>query len=413
MSARLEAHREGSRLLRSGEYARALEAMEASLKEHGSHVGLRADLAFTAYLAGDMGAFRLHTEGLEAEFRRAEARLGEKSRLLTLVSLAKLCEELARVADAAEYIERALSVLGPGHPQDFHVRCQRLRLLASFGREDEAAPLYRDCLGVSERNPHHLIECYHALLLTEARLLGWGAAWARLESLAKREDLRSADLRMTVMDLFEIALEKGDAAAQSTAREFFRRHPGEAPDAFEAELLRLSEAPASEADFLRWTRAVSPMGQLRLLALEAARPGADGQPARARLAFLLESLDHRSRQLLQRKWRAVFAGGEEQTFEINEARREIRCNGKTISFGPRAQPWELLRAFAETGEFAPGALLKALGKRDSESELESLRIALLRLNKKLAPLAGLDWVLRFGKLKVQRHHRARFRTNCT
>lgn len=410
MSARRTAHLEGAELMREGDYRRAMLALEQTLTDHGSHVGLRSDLAFAAYLAGDMGSFRLFVDGLEAEFRASESLLSLKSRTLTLVALAKFSEELARVANAADYIERALSLLPPGHGDTFQVRGQKLRLLASFGREDEATLLYRDCLQVSERNPHHFIECYHALMLSEARLLGWAAAWARLEALAARKDLLASDFRLTALDLLEIALEQGDPAASAQALAFYRSHPGDAPDPFERELLRLSESPpaASESDFLRWTRELSPMAQLRLLALEAQRPGGASEGARRRLSLQLDALDHRSRAYLQRKWRSAFSGESAITLTTDEAARAILCGEKRLQLSARAQPWELLRALRSGTEQSPEAMLLALGRSDSESEHESLRINLLRLNKKLAPFAGLDWVVRYGKQKIQIHPRVRF-----
>ncbi|MGZ3652961.1 MAG: hypothetical protein ACXWSC_17400, partial [Bdellovibrionota bacterium] len=85
-AARTSAHKHGRELLRSGAYQDAIRAMEQTVLLHGSHVGLRSDLAFAAYLAGDMGTFRLSVNALEAEFGAARPRLSEKSRLLTQVS---------------------------------------------------------------------------------------------------------------------------------------------------------------------------------------------------------------------------------------------------------------------------------------------------------------------------------------
>lgn len=188
-AARTEAHKQGRELLKSGAYQDAVRTFEQTLALHGSHVGLRSDLAFAAYLAGDMGSFRLYVNALEAEFRDARPRLSQRSRVLTQISLAKFLEELGRVAEASDLIDAATGQLAPGDALDFPVKAQKLRLLVSFGREDEVAPLYHECLFASERDPSHLIECFHALLLAEARLLGFSSAWARLLSLAKREDL--------------------------------------------------------------------------------------------------------------------------------------------------------------------------------------------------------------------------------
>ncbi|MGZ3655780.1 MAG: hypothetical protein ACXWR1_21295 [Bdellovibrionota bacterium] len=410
-AARTSAHKHGRELLRSGAYQDAIRAMEQTVLLHGSHVGLRSDLAFAAYLAGDMGTFRLSVNALEAEFGAARPRLSEKSRLLTQVSLAKFFEELGRVADAAELVDSALAQLTPGHELDFQIRAQKLRQLASFGRDDEVAPLYRDCLFASERNPNQLIECFHALILAEARLLGFASAWARLLELARRSDLFPSDLRLCAMDLLEFALETQQDDAIARILTFLPVLGGQEPDAFERELLQLAHgAPAaSEEDFLRWTRLISPMGHLRLLALEAKRPGGANQAARTRLALQLDSFDHRTRAFLSRKWRSAFISDEVLELEVRTDTLTVSLGDKTLTFGARAQPWELLRVLSGEAEIPPQKVLAALDKRDEQCEHESLRIQLLRLNKKLMPLAGLDWVVRYSKHGVQRNPRVRLR----
>ncbi|MEL4383315.1 hypothetical protein, partial [Shewanella algae] len=77
------------------------------------------DLAFAAYLAGDMGSFRLYVNALEAEFRDARPRLSQRSRVLTQISLAKFLEELGRVAEASDLIDAATGQLAPGDALDF------------------------------------------------------------------------------------------------------------------------------------------------------------------------------------------------------------------------------------------------------------------------------------------------------
>jgi hypothetical protein len=406
-ASRAAAHKHGRQLLAQGAYVEAARSFEQTIALHGSHVGLYSDLAFAAYLAGDMGSFRLHVNALEAEFQAARPRLSERSRLLTQISLAKFLEELGRVADAVELIDLTSAQLKPGAELHFQVKAQKLRLLVSFGREDEVSGLYHECLYASERNPNHLIECFHALILAEARLLGFDSAWARLLELAKRDDLFPSDLRLCAMDLLEQTLESDQNAASERILAFLPALAAEEPDAFERELQRAARGEtATEEDFLRWTRTVSPMGNLRLLAL-AARRSVSG--ARQRLSLLLESFDHKTRAFLSRKWRAAFQSEEVLELEVNEGTLSVRAGEKTLTFGARAQPWGLLRALGEKHEVPPQAVLAALSKRDEQSEHESLRIQLLRLNKKLAPFAGLDWVVRYSKQGVQRNPRVKLR----
>lgn len=410
--ARTRAHKEGFALLQNGAYQDAQKILSETIELHGSHVSLHSDLTFAYYLAGDMGNFRLSVARLEQEFEHARALLSPRSRILTLVSIAKFCEELGRVSDALAHIEQAILLLSPDSSLNPRVRAQKLRLLASFGREDEVAPLYRDCLHATEANPQDLIECFHALLLAEARLLGLQAAWPRFLELSKRAELQSADLRLCLLDLLEIAIEKGDDTGRLAMLEFLSSGPGVGElDAYEGELFLMARLPrlaAKDEDFFRWTRSVSPMCHLRLLALEASRPGGSRDSARTRLVLALEGFSHQDRQMLVRKWRTVFKVEDTFTLEVDPAHHCIKFGQKLLTFNAKAQPWELLRVLSELPEGEMEAVLSALGKGDNESERESLRIAVLRLNKKLIGLVGLDWVIKFSKQSVQLNPLVRF-----
>lgn len=411
--ARTRAHKEGYELLSRGSYQDAQRLLAQTIELHGSHVSLHSDLAFAYYLAGDMGNFRLAVSRLEKEFAGARALLSPRSRILTLVSIAKFCEELGRVHDALDNIEQAISLLAPDSTLVWRVKAQKLRVLASFGREDELAPLYHECLHASEANPQDLIECFHALLLAEARLLGLSAAWPRFLELSKRADLQAADLRLCLLDLLEIALEKGDDTSRLAMLEFLSSGPGVGElDAFEGELFLMARLPklaAKEEDFFRWTRSVSPMCHLRLLALEATRKHGSRDSARNRLVLAIEAFQHQDRQALMRKWRTVFKVEEPFLLEIDRDHLCIKFGQKLLTFSPKAQPWDLLKVLSENPEGRMETVLAALGKGDNESERESLRIASLRLNKKLLGLVGLDWVLKFSKQSVQLNPLVRIR----
>jgi|GEM_PF-2956209 len=404
MSAqRRHLHSEGIKHLQEGRYLEAQKVLEKALTEFGSHVAVRSDLVFTAYLQGDFGAFRIFTNSLEHEFQNVCSKLSPKSRRLTHISLAKFCEELGRVHEALEHLAEAERNTSPGDSDFFLIAAQKLRLLASYGREDELAPAYRDCLQASERDPQSLIECGHALLLAEARLLGWNAACARLDWLRQRNDLQAADIRLCGFDLLEIALERRDTPARNLTLDFLGRI--EVADPYEKELLQLARGcpGKSEVELLEWSRTLPIMAQLRLLALECRREGGSQEAARARLVLLLESLDYRSRAFLTRKWQASLSAGHttQKEMVVDESARSISCHGNFLHFGARAKPWELLRLFAQAEKVSPEDALGMLHRRDSEFERESLRIALLRLNKKLAPLVGLPWVLRYGKQQIE------------
>lgn len=407
--ARTLAHKQGYSLLQKGSYKDARTVLEDTVALHGPHVSILSDIAFASYLMSDMGSFRLSVDRLELEFKQARSQLSPRSRVLTLVSLAKFQEELGRVADALQSMEQAADMLAPGDPLEFKVRAQKLRLLASFGREDEIAPLYSACLHASESSPQDLIECYHALLLAEARLFGLGSAWPRFLALAKNPALQAADLRLCLLDLIEISVETNDPLFRPAMLEFLSasKSPDDSLselDPFEAELFLMARLPhvqAEEQDFFRWTRTVSPLCFARLLALEVLRKYGNKAAARMRLVVALESFDHKTRLFLQRKWKSALQTDKSVELLVNPAGLTIGFDGKCLTFSPRAQPWDLLRLLAAQGERPIEEALQALGKSDSESERESLRIHALRLNKKLVGLAGVDWVIKTTKQAIQ------------
>jgi hypothetical protein len=330
----------------------------------------------------------------------------------THIALAKFLEELGRLQESFEHIEGALRILPAGHALDFQIRAQKLRMLASFGREGELAKYYHECLGVSETRPQIVLECFHALLIAEARVLGFNALWPRLEDFGSRAEIQAADLRLVLIDLLEISLEMGDHDASArllTALE--QRGELIKLDEFEGVIVSLARAKTISAeDLFRWTRTLTPMSRLRALALTLKLRLGDEENVRRQLALHLESFDHLSRKMLTRKWGQNIEAAEQVEIVIDRTRKEILFNQRSLGLNKSAQTWDLILALAELpAECPPEKLLQALGKVDSSHNQESLRISLLRLNKKLAVLLGLGWAVKFGKQKIALHPQIRLK----
>lgn len=401
------AHRKGFAAIQSGDYQESIRLLEQCIADYGAHVGPRSDLTFAYYLAGDMGRFRLETEKLAADYAQVHPIIGTESRLLTEIALAKFFEELGRLDEAFSWIGRSLDTMAPGHPLDFQVRCQKLRMLASFGRESELSMLYRECLQVTEHRPEALLECFHALTIAEARLFGIESCWPRVTYYSSRPQLHAADLRLILADLLEIALERRDHPSIRKILDMFEnRQCLEACDSFEAAMIKIAEGntPNSE-DFFMWSRNVAPMGQLRLLALCANNP-----EARRRLALLMESFDNASRRMMLRKWGSALKTSDATEIVVQTAHHSATFDNNSLNLKPGSQGWDLLMALAKLeGDCPPEKLLTVQGKDISLHNLESLRIGLLRLNKKLSALAGVEWTVRFGKQKVTIHNGVKFK----
>lgn len=396
------AHGRGLELLKSGEYARALETLQQSLERFGPHVGLLADLAGAAYLQADIGRFVLAVERLESEFRESKGLLSRKSQLLTHIALAKYFEELGRIHEAFLNVEKAMELADAGDVQTLRVRCQTLRLLASFGKENELGSAYRQCLAASESFPQIRIECQQALLLAEVRLFGFSQARTRLSALLYEEGLQAADLRLSVIDLLEIAIERRDFTAIADLSNFVEVQKLSDLDPYEKAILTLARDGAfaiNQNNLFHWSQTVTPYAYLRLLALTVviAPDKSQAQELRRRFLFQIQSYDHLTQKILFKKWPSLGAQDHESKIDVWRAEQRICFDGRSLSFKASPLSWTLLNCIAD-GERDPLAILKKLAKhQDSAENLESVRIALLRLNKKLAAFIGLDWTLKFRK----------------
>jgi len=386
-------HQVGRELMARGDYAQAVTTLESALSAFGPHVGLISDLAGSAYLQGDMGKFAQFVERLEAEFTGSRALLSEKSRILTHVTCAKFFEEMGRIADAFREIDLALALIPEGDLLAFHVRCQKLRILASFGRESETAALYQACLTVTEGAPQLKIECFHALLIAEARLFGVKQAWPRLDAIAKAAELQNADLRLCAVDLLEIALETETIDVQIRLLEFIDHLRLSKFDRYEHTLLRLARREQlSLDDIFAWTRTLAPMGVMRLYALclklnppEDVRDG-----VRRRLLFQIQSYDQHTRKLLSTKWAALLA--ERRLLELDTQRGLVRSGTAAISLATGRASLALTKALAH-GLTDTLELQTCLELHDQEN----LRIQILRLNKRLSEKFGVDWLFKYRK----------------
>jgi hypothetical protein len=152
------------------------------------------------------------------------------------------------------------------------------------------------------------------------------------------------------------------------------------------------------------------MGRLRVLALAAKLRLGDDEILRQQLALHLDSFDHLSRKILLGKWGQEIQSDGHLEIMIDRERKEILFNQRDLGLRKSGQTWDLIVALAQVpADCPPEHLLQALGKIDSTHNQESLRISLLRLNKKLAVLLGLGWAVKFGKRRISLHPQIRLK----
>jgi tetratricopeptide (TPR) repeat protein len=400
--SRASAHKKGSNQLHAGDYAGAVKTLRDCVKDFGPHVGPLSDLVFAAYLGEDMGAFNLAVEQLEAEFEKALPKLSKEAEAFTRVALSKAFELQGRIAEAFEEIDQLIAQLpkGKGDHLLIQIKCQKLRLLASFGREKELNDLYRQCLGISESSPQQLAECFHALMIAEARLFGLSATWPRFLHLTLTPGLHEADVRLCLIDLLEVALDHHDLAAQASILAFIESEKISGFDRYENAVLRMAEDPEtmlSPAEIFAWKRFMPYFSLVRLLALEIKRGSADAE-LKKKLLFLYQALDHRSRRVLK-NWLPPLE--EAASLMLDAKAKTLRAGTASLSFAKSPQSWAILEILVKEGQISPPDMLARLDRKDTSQNTESLRISVLRLNKKLAAFAHADWAIRFGKEKIE------------
>ncbi len=404
-NARSVAHKKATSLLHRGAYAEAISALQKCLDEYGPHVGPLSDLVFAAYLHEDMGLFALAVEWLESEFSLSREKLSAASQAKTRVVLSKSYELQGRIAESFSEIEIVLKLLAKGDPLHFQVRCQKLRLLASFGRETEVTTLYQQCLGVSDADAQVMIECFHALLLAEVRLFGLAATWPRFLHLSKTKHLQAMDLRLCLIDLLEVALESRDDFSRQLILEYIDKNELNEFDHYESILLQMAREPEKAlgfSDVFAWTRRMPLFGIIRLLALELIRRGDQGSTEiQKQFLFHVQSLDHRSRRMLTKKWGTILDVPAGVAIRLEAKNKSLHFGKKGLSFAKSPQGWDVLAILGKEKEVSPDRLLSLLGKKSEYQNLESLRISLLRLNRKLSQFLSIDWVIRFSKEKIK------------
>lgn len=398
MNPRALAHQKADALLQKGEYAASIKVIEECLKEYGPHVGPLSDLVFTTYLNQDMGYFGRAVKLLEEEFQLAKTKLSPVAELRTQISLSKAFELLGRIHESFAAVDAAMALVPKGSSLGVQVLCQKLRLLASFGRESALKDYYRQCLGISESDPQQWIECFHALMIAEAKLFGLEATWPRFLALSKKAKLQAADLGLCLIDLLEIALETKDEAGKELILKFIGAKKLKF-DQYEKIVISLAKNKMVNAkDVFEWTRTIPFFGIVRLLALALSQK--ENPKLRKQLLFHVSSLDHRSRRLVEDKWRPILSGGESILISLDPKSKILQLGSATLSFAKSQQSWHALEILAKKPSMSPESFLMLLGKTPTLSSHESLRISLLRLNRKLSAFLGLEWAIKFSKDKI-------------
>lgn len=397
---RMELHQKARELMDKSSFASASKVILSALHDYGPHVGLLSDLASSAYLGGQIDLFVRTTKELHSQFESNHGYLSDKSYMQTCLSLGKLLEEIGEVAIALSLYERALSdrkvFLFSHLPFCQKVQVQILRLKAYLGIRSELAEIYQSSSQISQSDSDLQIEIDHGLMLAECQLLGLQTAKERFLCLLEKIE-KKTDMRLVYFDLSEEMLRVGQKPPQLpfALNEL---------DHFEKILFFMS----SSADFTmsiqelqKMQKKMSPLCYLRICVLNLSR---DAQPEiRKQILLLLEGLSQSSRQLLLKKW-AVELGTTNAKLCLKLCPTALSLNGQSIHVASESFEQKCLHAFAKERSLSVECMIQStFNIIPDEFALERMRIAILRLNKKLAQLTGLPKTIQYTRSKVSLH----------
>lgn len=397
---RIEQHQKARELMDASSFHSASEVIINAIHDYGPHVGLLSDLASSAYLGGQIDLFVRTTKELQTQFEAHQNFLSDRSYMRTCLSLGKLLEEIGEVAMALSLYERALTDRKFFQLSQIafcqKVQIQILRLKAYLGIRSDLGDIYQNCAQMSATDADLGIEIDHGLMLAECQLLGVDAARERFQTLLGKAE-RKTDLRLIYFDLTEELLR-------------LDQKPPELPfkltdlDYFEKVLFFMSasnEFTMSIQELQKVQKKMSPMCYLRVCVLNLSR---NAQPEiRRQILLLLEGLSSESRQVLLRKW-AVELGTARARLPMKLDLTSLSLNGQTLPLIAEGFEQKCLMLLKDQRSWTTEDLIqKAFNIIPDEFALERLRVAILRLNKKLAKLTGLPKTLQHSKLKVSLH----------
>ncbi len=393
-------HNKAVTLMLAASYEAAISILLSALKNYGPHVGLLSDLASSAYLSGRIDLFNRATSELYEQFQSNKYLLSDESYMKTCLSLGKLLEETAQVSLALKLYEEA-SLDRPFFKLTQFQFCQKtqiqiLRLKSFLGLTHEVGELYRNSIQIAHADTEFDIEIEHSLMLAELSLFGPQVASHRYTSLIKKVK-RSNDMNLVFFDLCEelLRLNEITPTRPSNLSDF---------NTFEEIVLALSKNlnfSLSTQELFKVQRSMSTLCYLRICILNLKRnPQIE---VRKQIMLILDSLVPESRIFLEKKWFQELSFSTEQ-IEIKIESNGVVINSEHIKLPPNGFELNCLHLLAKQPTIATDDIIRLLYDiiPDQFSE-ERVRIALLRLNKKLKMFSGLHKTVNFTRLKVNLH----------
>lgn len=393
MSAQLrqQEHLKGREFMQQGAYLQAIEVFHKTLADHGPHVGLISDLAAVYYLMGRIEDWHNTALRLEKELNAAQGVLSEMSLIKTQIFLGKMFEEQAEVQKALDIYTAAEKSAAQHSGYRLKAQAQRLRLMSFLGIRPGLSELYRLVSTARAESEHFEIEFEHSLMLAEMVLFGMESAGSRLVSLFANPNLDSSDTRLLYIDFAEESLR------QTSSLQLLERLKDRVPlvdcDEFEkiiALMIQSSDFVLSPQDLNKLSSQLPLLGLLRIMTLQMKRleSEASSEEVQRRLLFLLDSLSADSKNHLAKKWQADL-GGASKILYFSKGDKILFGKGQQIQMKSDSFEMKVIELMIESRNQDIEVFVRRVFEADYNiSYYDRTRIALQRLNKKLAGLAA-------------------------
>ncbi len=410
MSAeRILLHQDGLKHFYQGNLDMALALFEKAQKNYGSYIGIQCDIAACHYLSGNFRKTRESLRSIERVYGEVECLLSSKSKINSLVFMAKIQEEEGEISKALKSLKIAAVQAAEDANELLPVYCQIVRLTGTFGIKQELAAYYRLLLQAKTQNANVGIEIEHSLMLAEGVLFGHLHMQTRFETLLNKS-LNPLDLRLVAFDYFEFCL--SNRIMVNLSKEILQKFEDQDLDLFE-KILRDCVGGVPLPTFKSIMEKASDfsfLGLLRVLSILMARE-TDSDiylGMKKQFIFLLESCDPYSKAVLLNKWNAslngVLPSKNEQALSIALKEESLYFGSHVYCLKRQQGARVILKLFVNRKVVSVDDVSEAMGclYRD-ETSINRVRVAIQRLNKILAKITGFPklFILRAGQIELQ------------
>lgn len=400
---RKQHHESAKSLMAAEEYFAALELLRRTQITHGSHLGIRSDIAAILYLQGRVRECEEEVSILQSELDHCEAIVSNDTFCRTKIFLGKMYEDHGRVSLALQCYEDALRK--PLSDGGVIVRAQsQLLRLRSFLKLKQGLPeLYKSCCLLKAKSDDLSIELEHAVLLAELSLFGVEFAEGRLMSLLQLRLLSAYDRNLLIVDFLETAMSLDHKI--SALPELVSSVHVESMNIFERTVFSFasnSEYMLTAKDCVELSRVIPGLGYLRILALNLKRipktPFLD--ECRRVIMFSLSSLRNEDRSLLK-KHLQIESSDSTPSLVFLFTESKIRYQDRQKSIKRNSFSFQLFNVFSGKNEISVDEFaLKLYGVPLDVSIFERIRVGIYRLNQEISDLTGFSKAFALTKNSV-------------